>query len=245
MSFLSTLFNELLYRPLFNGLVFLYNVLPGHDFGIAIIVLTVLIRLLLYPLFQHSIKSQRTLAKLQPKIKEIQRKCANNKEKQAKETMALYKENKINPMGGCLPLVVQVLILFAFFRVLWTGLDAARLNDLYSFVSNPGSLSPFFLGVIDLSKSSPALAVLAGIAQFIQSKMMMFKDGIVKDVKELDFGSIFTNQMVYIMPVLTIFIGCKFPAGLPLYWLVLTIFGILQQYFTTLKNEKEPERIKA
>ena len=236
MSFLSLIFNKVLYQPLFNGLIFLYNVIPGRDFGIAIIVLTVMVRLLFYPLFQKQMKAQKEMTLIQPKIKEVQKKYKNDKEKQAQATMDLYREHKINPFSGCLPMLIQLPILIAFFQVLRTGLDPSRLNDLYGFVKNPGSIDPMFLGLIDLAKSSVVLAVLAGAAQFIQSKMSLPAAGLQKG-QGADFTSLMSTQMVYFMPVLTVMIAWQLPAGLPLYWLVLTIFGIIQQYF--MNREKD------
>ena len=163
MSFLSVIYQEILYKPLFNGLVFLYNNLPGHDFGVAIIVLTILIRLLFYPLFQKSMKAQKEMAELQPKIKEVQTKYKNDKEKQARALMELYKEHKVNPMGGCLPLIIQIPILFAFFQVLRTWLDPARLNGLYGFIKNPGIINSMFLGAVNLANPNVILAFLTGI----------------------------------------------------------------------------------
>lgn len=242
MSAITIIFNEVLYRPLFNGLVFLYNIIPGHDFGVAIILLTLIIRLLLYPLFQKSIKSQQALTILQPKIKEIQKKYKNDKEKQARLMMELYKTHKVNPMSGCLPILIQLPILYAFFRVLWTGLDPSKLNNLYWFISNPGLINPIFLGIIDLSKKSPFLAILAGIAQFIQSKMMMPKNSYPKIDHKLDWTRTMSTQMTYLMPVLTIFIAWGLPAGLPLYWLSLTLFGIFQQYIALKKKTSEASK---
>ena len=241
LSIFTILYNEVLYRPLFNGLVFLYNLLPGQDFGIAIIVLTIVIRLLMYPLFQKSIKSQKELAALQPKLKEIQKKYSKDKEKQAQAVMELYKQHKINPMSGCLPLLIQLPILIAFFQVLRTGLDPQRLNGLYSFVANPGVINPIFLGVIDLSGRSAVLAVLAGIAQFIQTKMSAPQAPATKTGPEkFDFTKMMSNQMLYLMPLFTVIIGLQLPAGLPLYFFVSTLFGIIQQYLTTRDKSLEP-----
>jgi len=100
MDFIIGAFNTILYQPLFNALIFLYQYLPGQDFGIAVIVLTVLIRVLFYPLMLKSITSQRALSELQPKIQEIQEKYKNDKERQSKEMMQLYQREKINPLGG-------------------------------------------------------------------------------------------------------------------------------------------------
>jgi len=103
MSFITGLFNTILYRPLLNFLVLLYKYVPGHDFGIAIILLTVIVKLLLYPLGSKAIKSQKNLAEIQPKIKEIQEKYKDDKEKQTRALMEFYKEAKVNPFSGCLP----------------------------------------------------------------------------------------------------------------------------------------------
>lgn len=235
MPFISLIYNEILYKPLFNGLIFLYNNLPGHDFGIAIIVLTALIRLLFYPLFQKSMKAQKEMSELQPKIKEAQVKYKNDKEKQARVLMELYKEHKVNPMSGCLPLIIQIPILFAFFQVLRTGLDPARLSGLYKFVENPGAISSMFLGVVDLAIPNVVLAFLTGLTQFIQAKMMSPKNSALPSQKS-DFATAMNKQMTYFMPIFIFLIALKFPAGLALYWTVLNIFGVGQQYFIQKKG---------
>jgi len=229
MEIIVAIFNDLLYRPLFNLLVFFYNVIPGHDFGVAIILVTLLIRTVLFPLSQKGIKSRKALENLQPKIKEIQKKY-KDKEEQAREMMKLYKENKVNPASGCLPLLIQLPILIALYRAFIAVTDASNLGLLYSFVKNPGFLNPSFLGIIDLSVSSVFLAILAGVFQFFQSKIM-FKS--IRTGKSQRAGQTMINiqknmgrQMTYFMPLLTIFIALKLPAGLPLYWAVSTLFGI-------------------
>ena len=241
MNLLIQIFNEVLYRPLFNVLIWLYDVLPGHDLGIAIIILTAAIRLLLYPLSKKAIKSQKALTGLQPKIKEIQKKY-KDKADQAKATMELYRQYRINPMSGCLPILIQLPILIALYRVFFTGLDPEKLNGLYGFISRPELLNPMFLGIINLSQRSIFLSVLAGFLMFVQSKMMMSKGpaslGGGLKIKGLDFSSIMGQQMTYLMPLLTVFIAFGLPAGLPLYWAVITLFGIVQQYFTKLPNQE-------
>lgn len=242
MDLLIQIFNEVLYLPLFNALVFLYNIIPGQDLGIAIIVLTVIIRLILYPLSKKAIKSQKALTELQPQIKEIQKKH-KDKAEQAKSMMDLYRKYKINPMSGCLPVLIQLPLLIALYRVFYTGLDPERLNGLYSFVARPELLNPMFLGIIDLSERNIPLALLAGFLMFIQSKMMMSKGrslpGGGAKIGKLDFSSIMGHQMTYFMPLITVFIAWGLPAGLPLYWVVITLFGIIQQYFTKLEAKKE------
>jgi len=238
MNLILTIFNEVLYRPLFNALIWLYNTIPFHDLGLAIIILTVLIRLILYPLSKKAIQSQKAMAELQPKIKEIQKKY-KNKEEQVKEMTALYKKYKINPMAGCLPILIQLPILIALFRVFSAGLDPEQLNTLYSFIQRPESLDFMFLGLIDLSQRSIILALVAGFSQFVLSKMSFPKKsaGQKKSNKPggLDFSSLMGQQMIYFMPLITVFFGLSFPAALPLYWIVITLFGIFQQYFTKIK----------
>ncbi len=236
MDFIVTIFNEALYRPLFNALIWIYNIIPGNDLGIAIILLTVLIRFILYPLSKKAIQSQKAINVLQPKIKEIQKKY-KNKEEQAKIMMELYKKHKVNPMAGCLPILVQLPILIALYRVFFSGLNPETLNILYSFVQRPDSLDLMFLGIINLSQKNIFLAILAGGFQFIQSKMILPKKITNKKSKSggLDFSSMMSQQMLYFMPIITIFIAWNLPAALPLYWIVITVFGVFQQYFT--KNE--------
>jgi len=234
MNFISLFFNEVFYRPLFNGLIFLYNIFSFHDFGVAIIFLTVIIRLILYPLNQKSIRSQKALNELQPQIKEVQAKYKNDRAKQSQALMDLYKEKKINPASGCLPLLIQLPVLFALYRVFLDGLNPKSLSSLYYFISRPEVINPWFLGLIDLSKSNVWMALLAGVLTFFQSKMM--SPSQAKNNNTKDFATMFSRQMVYMMPIITVIIAWKLPAGLALYWIVITLFGIMQQYLINKKK---------
>jgi len=227
-----SLWNLILYQPLVNALIFFYHFLFAN-FGLAIIVLTVIIRIILYPLNQKAIKSQKEMQLIQPKVKEVQQKYKNNKEEQGKALMDLYKEHKINPASGCLPILVQLPILWGLFSVLRAGLNPEKLTQLYSFVARPEIINNTFLGILDLSQKSIILAILAGIAQFIQSKMLMPKTSASQSS---DFSSVMNKQMVYFFPVFTVFIAASLPAGLGLYWVATTVFGIVQQYFVLKKK---------
>jgi len=224
------IFQTILYKPIFNALVLLYQYLPGHDFGVSIIVLTCVVRFLLYPFTFKSIKSQKVLQEIQPKIKEIQAKFKNKKEEQARAMMALYKEQKISPFSGCLPLLIQLPILIALFLVLKNlTLDKIDGNILYSFVPNPGAISPMFLGIMNLTQKSSLLAILAGVFQFFQSKMTIPQTK--KNSKNgNDFSQIMQKQMLYFFPILTVFILWGLPSAIGLYWLATTLFSIGQQY---------------
>lgn len=243
---MAFLFHALIYQPIYNLLIFVYNIIP--DFGVAIILITVIIKLLLIPLSRKQIESQKKMQELQPKIKELQAKHKNDKEKQSRALMELYKESKSNPFSGCLPMVVQLIFLIAIYRVLFNISEAGLVvnaGDLYSFISNPGQINKVFVGMIDLSSainfssitiaSLPhiILVILAAGSQFIQTKMLMAKQVIkpTKQGEQPDFSQIMAKQMLFLGPLLTLFIGIKFPAGLALYWLVSTVFMIAQQRY--------------
>ena len=237
---IGDLFNSIFYQPLFNGLIFLYNTIAFESFGVAVILLTLVIRFALYPLNKKAIESQKALNVLQPKIKEIQAKFKNDRVKQSEELMKIYQEHKINPASGCLPILIQLPVLIALFRVFSIGSDLGQLDHLYDFVQKPETINFMFLGIIDLSRRSIVLSVLAGFLQFIQSKMILPKKNNPQGASgKMDFASIMNHQMVYFMPIFTIFIALNLPAALPLYWLVMTLFGIIQQRFTSLAVSPE------
>lgn len=224
------LFNTILYQPLFNALVLLYEYLPGHDFGIAVIVLTVLIKIIFYPLGIQAIRSQKVLSELQPKIKEIQEKFKDDKEKQGRAMMELYQKEKINPFSGCLPLLIQLPILIALYRVFWKGFQSGQMTHLYGFVPHPGVISPTFLGLVNLAEPSIVLAILAGIFQFWQSKMLAPKTKTTQKGTP-EFSQMIQKQMLYFFPIFTVFILLKLPAAVGLYWIVAVLFSIIQQRF--------------
>ena len=245
---MGAIFNSFIYQPLYNLLIFVYNIIPLRDFGVSIVLVTVLIKFLLVPLSKKQIESQKKMQELQPKIKALQEKHKGDKEKQSRALMEFYKENKTNPFSGCLPMIVQLVFLIAIYRVLFNISNAGLMvnaADLYSFVSNPGQINKTFFGLIDLSstislgslaiKDVPQiiLIVAAAISQYIQTKMLMAgqPQKIVSKNEQPDFSQIMSKQMLYLGPLLTLFIGIKFPAGLALYWLASTVFMIAQQHY--------------
>ncbi len=244
MELLINAFNTILYQPLFNALILLYEYLPGHDFGVAVIVLTVLIRLILSPLMVQSIKSQKGLSEIQPKVQEIQSRNKEDKEKQAKEMMELYKKEKINPFGGCLPLLLQLPILIALFQVFWRGFQPEMMASLYSFVPQPEAINPYFLSLINLSEASIILALIAGAAQFFQSKMMIpqVKKPEKKD-KTSQFSEMMQKQMLYFFPIFTVFILWRLPAAIALYWIITALFSIGQQYLIVRAPAKHQDEL--
>lgn len=229
-SFIVSIFDIFLYNPLFNSLVLIYNYLPGHDFGLAIIILTIIIRFLIYPLSVKALNSQKALQKLQPQLQELQKKYKDDKEKQAKETLEIYRKEKINPFSGLFLALIQLPILIALYNVFWNGLKPGELSHLYYFISNPVNINAMFLGLVDLSKPNLIFAALAGVTQFFQTKMLLPK--IHKgEPKKPDISLMMQKQMVYFFPFITIIILLKLPSALGLYWIVSGIFSIVQQYF--------------
>ena len=227
-----TLYSDIIYRPLLNLLVFFYNIIPGHDIGVVIIVVTILIRLVLAPSFHKSLKSQKAMSDLQPKLNAMREKHKDDKEAQAKAMMELYKEHKINPLGSCLPLLIQLPILIGLYQVFRIALGGQDLVGLYNFVHAPGTISPYFLHFLNLAKPSIYLGVIAGLAQFWQSKLMM-----PKNVGEQDMTmKAMSMQTTYVLPVLSVIIAIRLPAGLPLYWIVTTLFAVAQQYYIMRKQ---------
>lgn len=227
---MSQLFTTIFYQPILNLLVFLYNTVSFQDLGVAIILLTVIIKAILWPLNKKSIKSQKDLQELQPKLNELKKQYGDDKMGLSQATMNLYKESKINPLSSCLPLLIQLPFLFAVYRVFRDGLNN-KLDLVYSFINKPEVINGVFLGFLDLNKPSIYLAVLAGLAQFWQAKMMSTKKPEVKtdSSKDESMTSIMNKQMLYFMPAITIFIGISLPGGLTLYWFIITLLTALQQ----------------
>jgi len=209
--------------------------LPGHDIGLAILVLTVAIRIILFPLYYQSIKSQKALQDIQPKVEALRKQYKDNKEKLSQEMMQLYKRDKVNPFSSCLPLLIQFPFLIAVYQVFRQGLSSKGFEILYPFVHAPSQINHVFLGIINLAAPSLALAVLAGAAQFWQTKMLMAKRPPLIKGKEIEGSgdekamAIMNKQMIYFMPAFTIIIGANLPAGLTLYWFVTTLLMALQQ----------------
>jgi len=230
-------------------MVFFYNIVPGQDIGISIILLTLLVRIVLYPINGKSIKSQKSLQKIQPEMKKLQDKYKEDKQEQAKKLMELYQKNKVNPFSGCLPLLLQFPILIALYHVFINGFKDESLSIIYPFIYNPGHIDAISLGVINLSETNIYLAIIAATLQYFQSKMLMGnkkkeeeegekeKGEKTAEEKTQDFAQSMTKNMIYIMPAMTLVFAMSFPSGLALYWAVTTSFAIVQQYLIARKEK--------
>ena len=226
---MSTLFHEILYLPLFNCLIFFYNNLPFQDLGVAIILLTIFIRLILFPLFYKGAKDQAIMQRLSPKIKDIQNIHKQDKEKQARALMDLYREHKINPLSGFLLVLVQLPILIALYRVFLGGFSMESLGSLYSFIVRPAFLDHFFLGAIDLTKRNIFIVIGAAVSQYYQGKLALPPNSSGK--KDMAPAEAMSRQMVYLGPFLTIafLYFLKLPSAVGLYWLTTSFFSVIQQ----------------
>lgn len=239
-------FNAVIYQPIYNLLIFLYSFL-GSDLGLAIIALTVVIKLVFIPLSKKQIESQKELQKVQPEIKKLQEKYKNDKETQSRKMIELYKEHKINPAAGCLPLIVQMVVFITMYRIIsnLTGNFQVDPSNLYSFVSNPESIGKMFVGILDLSAISIPLAVITAGLQYYQIKMMQQKNDKKKVVENKDktgtpdIATIMSKQMLIVIPAMILFTGLTFPSGLVLYWFTSTLFAIVQQWFIMHKDIKK------
>jgi YidC/Oxa1 family membrane protein insertase len=244
MSYIILAYNTIFYQPLFNALIWLYNSIPGHDMGLAIVLLTIIIRLILFPLYYQSIKSQKGLQDIQPKVDALRKQYKDNQEQLAKELMILYKNENVNPFSSCLPLLVQLPFLIALYQVFIHGLKSQSMEMLYPFISNPGTVNTLSMGFLDLLHSNIILAILAGLAQFWQAKMMVTKRPPLLKGKEIQgsgdekMTAIMNKQMVYFMPMFTVIIGVSLPSGLTLYWFVSTLLMALQQLWMFRKSKK-------
>ena len=235
IAFYQTFF----YEPLFNFLVLIYNTAAVHDLGLAIIILTVVIRLLLYPLSLKTIRAQKAMQDLQPKLEALKKQFAGNREKIAEATMKLYREEKVNPLSSCLPLLLQLPFFIALFQVFRNGTNPESLSVLYPFVANPGTINSVGLwGLLDLGVPSVILALMAGAAQFWQGHMLVRRRPAIKGEasKDEEFATIMNQQMTYVMPVVTVVIAWRFPAGLALYWFLTTLLLALQQWYIFHKD---------
>ena len=202
-----------IYNLLQQFFAFLLNTTDKYvgNFGISIIIVTILIKILLLPLTLKQDKSMKEMKKLQPELEKIKEKYANDKQMLNIKTMELYKEHKVNPLGGCLPLLLQLPILFALFGVLRSGIIPADSSFLWLKLTDK---DPYYI-----------LPILNGAVSFFQQKLMGSADSNPQ-----------MKNMMYIFPVMMIYISYRMPSGLQLYWLTSSILAVVQQYFIMKKG---------
>ena len=246
---MKAFFKTILYTPLYNLLIFLVWLVPNDSIGWAVIILTILVRAALLPASIKAAKAQARLQLLQPEMNKIKLEI-KDQQAQGKALMELYKKEGVSPFGSCLPMLIQLPIIFILYRVFSVGIDESRFSLLYSFVPHPDKINTMFYG-IDLAKPELwLLPILAGATQFVLSKMMAPPTPQAapapKKEGDLPFDPtvMMNKQMIYIFPLVTIFIARSLPAALGLYWITTTIFGIAQQWYVNKSVRNNPREVK-
>jgi YidC/Oxa1 family membrane protein insertase len=236
---LSNIWNLVLYKPLINALAFLVSVIPGGDVGLAVIVLTILVKLILFPLSQKSIQNQAAMNMLAPELSKIKESGAS-KEEQAKMTFELYKKHKTNPFSGCFLVLVQIPIIFALYYVFYKGITFES-KFIYSFIHIPEHINMMFLGILDMGGKSLVLAILAGVSQYLQAYYMpkpatpaVTKAGSFQE----SFGKSMNMQMKYVFPFIIAFIAYSISGAVALYWITSNMFTVAQQIYVNRTEKK-------
>lgn len=231
---ISNLFHAIFYNPIYNALVALISFIPTGDAGIAVILVTILIRLILLPFSISAARTQRAMKTLEPKIKELKEKHKGDKEKEAVETMALYREARVNPFASILTVFVQLPILFALYWVFrfepFTKIDTARL---YSFTPVPHAISPYFLGIVSITGKSIVLAIIAGIAQYLLARATLagtMKPNPNAKGMQGDFQRVMGMQLQYVFPILIAVISYSTSAAIALYFITTNLVGVAQEW---------------
>lgn len=242
MNIFFVVYNEIIYRPLLNGLVGIYLFLPYHDLGFAIIVLTLIVRLILHPAISQMIRSQHAMTRIQPRLREIQQRFKSDKEAQAKETMALYRAEGVNPLSGCLPLLIQLPVLIGLYRLFWKGLSLTDRSLLYTFLPPFDIFNPVAFGLFDLTQASIPLALIAGVSQFLQGYFTPQPRPTTPAPGGGDFNTMMQWQTRYVFPVIIAAISWSLPSALAFYWTIFNLLAILQQRFIEwrMPYERDP-----
>jgi YidC/Oxa1 family membrane protein insertase len=247
------MFEKFLVQPLYNLMIFIVNHVPFADLGVSVIILTIIVRFILFPLSKNAIKTQIKMKKIQEPLKELKEKYKKDQHAMAIEMMKLYKENDIKPFSGFFLLFLQLPVIFALYQVFLTGnFPSIRTDFLYSFVQAPEQASVMFLGLIDITQKSILLGILVGLTQYIQAKISFAFHASQKNTNS-GMGNSFSDdlmksmqiQMTYVFPVIFAFIAYGLGGIIAMYFLIGNIFSIFQQIYLNNKLiSKEENSIK-
>lgn len=223
--------------PLFNLLVAIYSVLPIQDFGLAVIGVVVLVRLIILPLSRRAVRTQIAMQKIQPEIDVLRKKHKGDKEAEARALLALWRDHKVNPFASILILAVQLPILIALYQVFLGVIAEANTVSrlLWPFMPDPGPFTPQFLGIVDLAVVSIPLAIIAAAAQFFQTKLMMPMFSGSADSKH-SFQVMLARQMLYIGPAVTLLVLSQLPAVIGLYWAATSAWSVAEFQLVSKKQ---------
>lgn len=231
---LATLFHTFIFTPLYNALIGLISVIPAGDVGVAVIILTILVKCILFPLSMKAVKTQMIMRELEGPLKEIKEKYKGNKQEEALHTMALYKEKGINPLSSIAVLFLQLPVIFGLYWVFSKGgLPQINTDLLYSFIAAPQQVSMEFLGLIHMGAKSILLALLAGGSQFFQARFSLPKlppRGETATLKD-DLARSMHIQMRYVLPVTVTIVAYYVSAAVALYWFTSNMVAIGQELY--------------
>lgn len=233
---IGSAFHTFVYVPLYNGLVYLVDVLPFHDMGLAVILLTIVVRVILFPLSRKAVQAQIAMKELTPEIEALKKRHEDDKEAQAKAIFALYKEKNIRPFAGIGLVLLQFPVLIGLYWVFsHGGLPEIDSSILYSFVGVPSSVHMDFLGFIPMTGHSIVLAITAAITQFVYTRLSMGAPATVdpspvESSLSGDLAKSFDTQARYVLPALIGVISYSVAAAAPLYWTTSNLFMIAQEY---------------
>ena len=235
----SYIWHTFFFDPVYNGLVFFIDIIPGGDVGLAIIATVIVVKTILLPLSIKAAKTQRVMREIEPKLREIKETHKDNREAQALAMMTVYREAGMNPFASLFLILLQIPIIIALYFAVYSGggikLPDINVDLLYAFVNNPSIVNMNFLGMIDITGKSVFLAFLAGVTQYYQVKVslpeMPPRDPSKKpDMKE-EFMRNMHLQMRYVMPVIIFFVSYIISAAIALYFFVSNIVAILQELY--------------
>jgi len=233
---ISAFFHAVIYDPLYNGLIFFVGVVPYHDVGLAVIALTLVVRLILYPLSRRAVETQVAMKKIAPELEEIKKKYKDNKEEQARHMFALYRERGVRPFASIGLLLAQLPVLLALYWIFALGgLPEIHPDILYSFVTPPAFVSMEFLGFLDMSGHSIVLGILAALAQFAYTRLSMGP----REQKKHEAGSSFSSDLArsfdlqarYFLPLMFIALSFIIPNAAMLYIVTSNTFMVGQELF--------------
>lgn len=242
------MYTTFIYEPLYNGLIFLAAHLPFLDAGVIIILFTVIVKFILFPLSKKAARTQIAMKLYEPELNILKEKYKDDRQAQALQVMAFYKEKKINPFSSILVLLIQLPIFFALYKIFYsTGISAPDTSLLYSFVKVPEMVNTQFLGLIDVGAKSAVLAVLAAVSQYFQIKLSMppMAPKTGKGGFQEDFARSMQTQMKYVFPIMILFIAYHVAAALALYWITSNVFMICQELIVRKQMRKSHEVEKA
>ncbi len=238
---MSFLFHNFFYAPLYNGLVLFINIIPFHSVGLAVIFFTCIVKVIILPLSQQSVRTQFEMKQIEPELNELKLKYKDDKKLQAEKTMQLYKEKGINPFGGIFLMLIQLPVLIALYWVFLNGgLPKIDQSTIYSFTKIPDIINMNFFG-INVADKSIFFALLVAVTQFLQMQITIpkKKKDEAKDEKKSNFTDELAKnmnmQMKYVMPVIMFFIAKSFPLVVSLYLITSSLFAIGQEFYVRSK----------